>query len=50
MGVVDLDDILVTPLTQVTTLGGDVLHAMKKSDAGYKSFGEAYFLQFIVEL
>lgn len=43
MGVVVLDDILVTPLTQVTTLGGDVLHAMKRSDAGYKSFGEAYF-------
>ena len=43
MGVVVLSDILVTPLTQVTALGGDVLHAMKKSDAGYKSFGEAYF-------
>ena len=43
MGTVVLGDILITPLTQVETLGGDVLHAMKVSDIGYTGFGEAYF-------
>lgn len=38
-----LDDILVTPLARIQTAGGDVLHAMKRSDAGYAGFGEAYF-------
>lgn len=38
-----LDDILVTPLARIATSGGDVLHAMKQSDAGYNGFGEAYF-------
>ena len=39
----NLDDILVTPLVRIATSGGDVLHAMKQSDAGYSDFGEAYF-------
>lgn len=43
MGSVSLDDILITPLARITTAGGDVLHAMKQSDAGYAGFGEAYF-------
>ena len=38
-----LDDILVTPLQRVETVGGDVLHGMKQSDQGYDGFGEAYF-------
>jgi len=38
-----LDDILNTPLARIPTTGGDVLHAMKQSDAGYAGFGEAYF-------
>ena len=38
-----LTDILVTPLRRIETPGGDVLHAMKQSDAGYAGFGEAYF-------
>jgi len=38
-----LDDIIVTPLRRIETVGGDVLHAMKQSDAGYVGFGEAYF-------
>ncbi|HIK80453.1 MAG TPA: dTDP-4-dehydrorhamnose 3,5-epimerase [Porticoccaceae bacterium] len=38
-----LADILVTPLRKIETAGGDVLHAMKQSDAGYAGFGEAYF-------
>jgi dTDP-4-dehydrorhamnose 3,5-epimerase len=40
---VNLTDILVTPLQRVETVGGDVLHGMKQSDAGYAGFGEAYF-------
>lgn len=38
-----LADILLTPLPRIETTGGDVLHAMKQSDAGYAGFGEAYF-------
>lgn len=38
-----LDDILITPLPRIATVGGDVLHAMKQSDVGYADFGEAYF-------
>lgn len=38
-----LADILLTPLSRIETTGGDVLHAMKQSDAGYAGFGEAYF-------
>ena len=43
MGAVSLDDIVVTPLERIPTSGGDVMHAMKSSDAGYAGFGEAYF-------
>lgn len=43
MGAMNLTDIQVTPLSQIETAGGDVLHAMKKNDAGYVGFGEAYF-------
>jgi len=38
-----LADILVTPLQRVEIAGGDVLHGMKQTDAGYTGFGEAYF-------
>jgi dTDP-4-dehydrorhamnose 3,5-epimerase len=40
---VSLDDIRVTTLAKVVTNGGDVMHAMKSSDANYKGFGEVYF-------
>lgn len=43
MGTMSLDDILITPLARIETVGGDVLHGMKLSDAGYTGFGEAYF-------
>jgi dTDP-4-dehydrorhamnose 3,5-epimerase len=43
MGRISLDDILITPLARITTAGGDVLHAMKRDDASYTGFGEAYF-------
>ena len=39
----NLSDVLVTPLLQIETVGGNVLHAMKQTDFGYKGFGEAYF-------
>jgi len=40
-----IKDVLVTKLTIVETVGGNVMHAMKESSVGYKSFGEAYFSQ-----
>ena len=43
MGEVVLDDIRITKLAEVETSGGNVLHAIKASDEGYVSFGEAYF-------
>jgi dTDP-4-dehydrorhamnose 3,5-epimerase len=43
MGVVSLDDILVTPLKRIPTIGGDVMHGLKKTDNGFKGFGEVYF-------
>ena len=39
----NLNDILISPLARIQTGGGDVLHAMKNSDAGFYNFGEAYF-------
>ena len=42
MGIVSLDNIFVTSLKRIAVSGGDVLHAMKKSDSGYMGFGEAY--------
>ena len=43
MGTVSLNDILVTPLKRIHTIGGDVLHALKSSDTGFNGFGEVYF-------
>jgi dTDP-4-dehydrorhamnose 3,5-epimerase len=43
MDAMTLAAILLTPLPRIQTIGGDVLHAMKQSDAGYAGFGEAYF-------
>jgi dTDP-4-dehydrorhamnose 3,5-epimerase len=43
MGKMTLGEVIVTPLARIATAGGDVLHAMKQSDAGYAGFGEAYF-------
>lgn len=43
MGTMSLDDVLIAPLARIPTACGDVLHAMKQSDAGYVGFGEAYF-------
>ena len=43
MGAMILERILVTPLRRIAVSGGDVLHAMKRSDPGFRDFGEAYF-------
>ena len=40
-----IKDIVITHLDVIDTLGGNVLHAMKKSSIGYSGFGEAYFSQ-----
>ena len=40
-----IKDVLITPLTIIDVPGGNVLHAIKKTDDGYKGFGEAYFSQ-----
>ena len=40
-----IKDVVITKLDIIDTLGGNVMHAMKKSSAGYTGFGEAYFSQ-----
>lgn len=43
MGAIGVEHILVTPLKRIFVEGGDVLHAMKRTDPGAVDFGEAYF-------
>lgn len=43
MGSCIISGVLVTPLREIDTPGGNVFHAIKASDAGYCGFGEAYF-------
>jgi len=38
-----ISGVLVTPLREIATPGGNVFHAMKAGDDGYHGFGEAYF-------
>jgi len=38
-----LNGVLLSPIKIINTSGGDVLHAMKKTDLGFYDFGEAYF-------
>lgn len=38
-----MDGVILTPLKQINNIKGDIFHAMKKSDAGFSGFGEAYF-------
>ena len=40
---VNLDNILVTSLKRIPTVGGDVLHALRNFDTGFNGFGEVYF-------
>ena len=43
--IVTTNEIILTPLKRITVFGGDVLHAMKKTDPGFTGFGESYFSQ-----
>lgn len=38
-----LTGVILTPLRIIPTDNGGVLHALKATDEGFKSFGEAYF-------
>ena len=38
-----IEGVILTPLKQIINPKGDLYHAMKQSDNGYESFGEAYF-------
>lgn len=38
-----IEGLILTPLKQIVNPKGDLYHAMKKSDEGFTSFGEAYF-------
>jgi len=38
-----MDGVILTSLKQIHHPKGNVFHGMKKSDAGYDGFGEAYF-------
>lgn len=38
-----MDGVMLTPLKQIYHPKGDIFHVMKKSDAGFDGFGEAYF-------
>ncbi|MEG1589027.1 MAG: dTDP-4-dehydrorhamnose 3,5-epimerase, partial [Mucinivorans sp.] len=43
MDKVTIEGVILTPLKQIFHPLGDVFHGMKKSDAGFAGFGEAYF-------
>ncbi len=43
MGEESLEGVRVTPLKRLESDRGNVLHALRRSDAGYQSFGEVYF-------
>lgn len=38
-----IKDVIITPLRTIPLNGGDVMHALKRDDVGYRGFGEAYF-------
>ncbi len=43
MGPMSEAKVLVTPLAEIPTYGGNVLHAIKEDSIGFSGFGEAYF-------
>ena len=43
MDEIDIEGLILTPLKRIHHPKGDILHGLKKSDAEYSSFGEAYF-------
>ena len=38
-----INDVLITPLDIIETIGGNVMHGVKENDEGFIGFGEAYF-------
>jgi len=38
-----MGDVILTSLKEIKSEQGNILHAMKKSDVGFREFGEAYF-------
>ena len=38
-----IKDVIITHLDVIDTLGGNVMHGMKRTSKGYTGFGEAYF-------
>jgi dTDP-4-dehydrorhamnose 3,5-epimerase len=38
-----INGVTVTPLRRIPNPDGDVYHALKRSDPGFRGFGEAYF-------
>ena len=43
MDTININGIKLTPLKKIYQPEGNIFHCMKKSDLGFKSFGEAYF-------
>lgn len=41
--VTDIQGVRLTPLRQIFTPGGDVMHALKAGEPDFQGFGEAYF-------
>jgi dTDP-4-dehydrorhamnose 3,5-epimerase len=39
----NINGIVLTPLSIISTKGGDILHAFKSSEQTFSKFGEAYF-------
>ncbi len=40
---VSVNSVLITPLKKIEVIGGDIMHGLKKTDNGFKDFGEIYF-------
>jgi len=40
---IDIDGVHLSPLKNIEVEGGNVMHALKKSDSSFQDFGEAYF-------
>ena len=43
MDELSIEGVILTPLQKILHPKGDIFHGMKKSDAGFSCFGEAYF-------
>ena len=43
MSLTSVNEIIVSPLKEISVRGGNVLHGLCKNDQGFMGFGEAYF-------